>query len=150
MSDAAACAHHAIRVTREHQADHDLEFSVMDSGQPARVRAEHELVERILAPLLDNAARHAQSSVRVIVEPAVDWIELIVEDDGPGLPPDEREAIFEPGRRAHSQAASATVTSQGAGLGLALCRRLARSAGGDVHAAYSDDGARFVVRLPAR
>ena len=39
--------------------------------------------------------------------------------------------------------------SQGAGLGLALCRRLARTAGGDVHAEPSDAGARFVVRLPA-
>jgi signal transduction histidine kinase len=64
------------------------------------------------------------------------------------VPVDEREAIFEPGRRAGTATAT-TLAATGAGLGLALSRRLARSAGGDVEAAQSDDGGRFVVRLPA-
>ena len=60
----------------------------------------------------------------------------------------DHEAIFEPGRRATGSGGTA-VASQGAGLGLALSRRLARTAGGDVYAEHGDtDGGRFVVRLP--
>jgi signal transduction histidine kinase len=148
-SDAVACAQNATSTAREHHADRKLEFSVLASDKPIRVGAEPELVERILAPLLDNAARHAHTGVHVIVERDCDHVELIVEDDGPGVPEEERDAVFEPGRRARGSAASATLTSHGAGLGLALCRRLARSAGGEVHAGPSDAGGRFIVRLPA-
>jgi len=68
-----------------------------------------------------------------------------VEDDGPGVGENEREQIFEPGRRGRV----GSRETNGAGLGLALARRLARSASGDVEAAAGTGGARFVVRLPA-
>jgi signal transduction histidine kinase len=116
-----------------------------------RVAGEQALVERILAPLIENAYRYAAAAVRIRVQRDSRAVVVTVEDDGAGIPDAEREAIFEPGRRAAAPAASGatSVASQGAGLGLALSRRLARSAGGDVEAEHSDTGGRFVVRLPA-
>jgi signal transduction histidine kinase len=66
-----------------------------------------------------------------------------VEDDGPGVRAAEREAIFQPGRRG-----SAADGVAGAGLGLALARRLARSVRGEVEALDGDGGGRFRITLP--
>jgi len=67
----------------------------------------------------------------------------LVEDDGPGVGEAERERIFEAGRRG-----SAARDGEGAGLGLALARRLARSASGDVEAVANGAGGRFSISLP--
>jgi signal transduction histidine kinase len=75
------------------------------------------------------------------------WLEVAVEDDGPGVAASEAGAIFEPGVRGSSTSGSSA--HDGAGLGLALARRLARSAGGDVEADPTSAGGRFVVRLPS-
>jgi signal transduction histidine kinase len=66
-------------------------------------------------------------------------------DDGPGVPTQEQEQIFEPG----GQGLAGRTNGDGAGLGLALARRLARSVTGDVTLAPGETGATFVVRLPA-
>lgn len=147
--DAVACAHAAIDAGMSGNGARTPDSSVHAPADPIRVAVERELVERILAPLVDNAARHAHSSVQLTVERDGDGVRFIVEDDGPGVPAAEREAIFEPGHRIVSPSAAATVTASGAGLGLALCRRLARSAGGDVYASPNGAGARFFVQLPA-
>jgi signal transduction histidine kinase len=111
------------------------------------VSVDPELVERILAPLIDNARRHARSRVWIGIEPANGGMAaLVVSDDGPGVDPREVEAIFEPG--ATGPAAEAAGNGSGAGLGLALARRLAAAAGGGV-AAAPGEGGRFTVRLPA-
>ena len=120
-----------------------------------RVAAEHALVERILAPLIENAYRYAVREVRIEAQRDSGAVVFNIEDDGPGIPDAAREAIFEPGRRAADPGArvgtgATAVASHGAGLGLALSRRLARTAGGDVEAEHSDAaGGRLVVRLPA-
>jgi signal transduction histidine kinase len=126
-----------------------LELQVRAPERPVPVAVEPELVARILAPLIENAARHARHSIQIRIEPQGKMVALIVEDDGPGVPDDLREEIFEPGHPGGGAALATAPVSQGAGLGLALCRRLARTAGGDVHAEPSDAGARFVMRLPA-
>ena len=123
-------------------------------GEPALVAVEAELVQRILAPLLENALRHAASSVVVAVQREDDAVVFTVQDDGPGVAPDEHDAIFAPGpgkgrtATAGSTVHEAAVAASGAGLGLSLCRRLARSAGGEVRLEPGDGGARFTVRLP--
>lgn len=147
-SDASACAESALAaIGRDTSGRLKVEVRVQDQG--VRVAVEPELVARILAPLVDNAARHARHSVAVAVERDGEMMRFVVEDDGPGVAEEAREAIFEPGHRVGGAAAMVTApVSPGAGLGLALCRRLARTAGGDVQAVRSEAGARFVVRLP--
>jgi two-component system, OmpR family, sensor kinase len=147
-ADARACARAAL-ATLDRHTSRSLEGVVRAPERPVRLAVEPDLVARILAPLVENAARHAQGSVRISVEPDGEMVALVVEDDGPGVPEEAREEIFDPGHRGASSALATAPVSQGAGLGLALCRRLARTAGGDVHAEPSDAGARFVARLPA-
>ncbi|MGZ4325409.1 MAG: ATP-binding protein [Solirubrobacteraceae bacterium] len=151
-ADGLACARAAVQAAG---ARPELTVSVAGPpGEPALVAVEPELVQRILAPLLENALRHAASSVVVGVQREDDAVIFTVQDDGPGVAPDERDAIFAPGPgKGRSATAGATVheaavAASGAGLGLALCRRLARSAGGEVRLEPGDGGARFTVRLP--
>ncbi|WKV82137.1 HAMP domain-containing histidine kinase [Streptomyces sp. SNU607] len=103
------------------------------------------LLERTVSPLLDNALRHARSRVRIVARKQEGNVVIEVSDDGPGVPPSFAPDLFSPGRRADPGDGHG-----GAGLGLPLARRLARSADGDVH---HDErhcpGARFVVTLPA-
>jgi signal transduction histidine kinase len=113
----------------------------------ARATAEPKLVERILAPLVENAGRHARGRVTLSIRARGGWLEVAVEDDGPGVAASEAGAIFEPGVRGST--ASGSTAHDGAGLGLSLARRLARSAGGDVEADPTSAGGRFVVRLPS-
>ncbi len=103
------------------------------------------LLERIVSPLLANACRYANSSVTVRAYRTPDGVRVDVNDDGPGVPPPFAGQLFEPGQRADPD-----DEHGGAGLGLPLARRLARSAGGDVtYDAGHTPGARFVVTLPA-
>jgi signal transduction histidine kinase len=145
-SDAADCARGALAASVDGHAG-DPRASLGTTTPGLRVAVERDLVERILAPLIENALRHANESVELAVTRDRADTVFTVTDDGAGVAADELEAIFEPGRRAGG---SATATlSTGAGLGLALARRLARSAGGDVRAELSDHGGRFVLRLPS-
>ena len=107
--------------------------------------AAHDL-ERALRHLLDNAARHARSQVRVGVSSNAGWVLVSVDDDGPGVAPDDRARIFERfGRLDEARSRDAG----GAGLGLAVVARLVGAAGGRV---WVEDGplggARFVLALP--
>ncbi|HZV73311.1 MAG TPA: HAMP domain-containing sensor histidine kinase [Conexibacter sp.] len=110
-------------------------------GAPARIRVTSELAERTLHPLVENACRHAAREVRIALRRDDGMLLIEVTDDGPGVAAGEQERIFQPGARSDEADAGA------AGLGLALARRLARAAGGDVEAHPGPDG-RFVVRLP--
>jgi signal transduction histidine kinase len=103
------------------------------------VEGDAELVRRMIAPLVDNAHRHARARVTVEVTADEASVRLAVCDDGPGLPPELRERVFEPGFQQRS--------GDGAGLGLPLARRLARTCGGDV-TAEGGPGGRFVLSLP--
>ncbi|MDV9178649.1 ATP-binding protein [Streptomyces sp. W16] len=103
------------------------------------------LLERIVSPLLANACRYARYAVAVRVHRTPDGVAVDVTDDGPGVPPAFTGLLFEPGRRADPGDGHS-----GAGLGLPLARRLARSAGGEVtYDAGHTPGTRFVVTLPA-
>jgi signal transduction histidine kinase len=113
---------------------------------PLRVAVEADVVERILSPLLENAARFAQHRIMLDVRAADGQVVFDIRDDGPGVTPHDRERIFDAGFRGTDAHADAHV---GAGLGLPLVRRLARAAGGEVEARASSDGGSFAVRLPA-
>jgi signal transduction histidine kinase len=98
---------------------------------------EPEIVRRALAPLVDNARRHARSRVWVELSAGHGHVRAAVHDDGPGVDAELGDRVFEPG-----------VGGGGAGLGLPLARRLARSCGGDVVAGEGPGGC-FVLELPA-
>jgi signal transduction histidine kinase len=138
----------AVRAAAQNCAHpRSLQILVQPPADGVLVAVEEHLLERILAPLLENASRHASQEIRVHIEPRAGAVQIVVEDDGPGIAADDLERIFEPGWQG-SHAAAGTTQVLGAGLGLALARRLARSAGGEVRADPSPAGARFVVALP--
>jgi signal transduction histidine kinase len=101
------------------------------------------VVRRALAPLVDNARRHARAVVSAELSSAGGKVRVAIRDDGPGL--DERlgERAFDPGARGPDESEDG-----GAGLGLALARRLARSCGGDIVIGPGPGGC-FVLELPA-
>ncbi|MFJ2442688.1 MULTISPECIES: ATP-binding protein [unclassified Streptomyces] len=131
-------------------ADHPGSPAVLVRGDRATAGVSAAVAERILMPLLDNARRYAASSVVIGCATVPGAVEISVSDDGPGVPESFLPSLFEPGRRA-----APDDGHDGAGLGLALARRLARAAGGDITLDVADrvsgavSGARFTVRLPA-
>ncbi len=100
----------------------------------------HDLAVRAISPVVENAMRFAGARVVIGAARLSGAVEIRVDDDGPGIAQADVERIFEPG-----------VTSgdgPGAGLGLAIARRIARTLGGDVTVAPGPGVTRFVVRLP--
>ncbi|MGZ4218086.1 MAG: sensor histidine kinase [Solirubrobacteraceae bacterium] len=118
-----------------------VEVRVLTDPMPA-AEGDPEIVRRALAPLLDNARRHARSSVTITLDSTLGHARITVHDDGPGLDPDLGEAAFEPGLRGDGE------PDGGAGLGLPLARRLARACGGEVFIGAGPGGC-FVLELPA-
>jgi two-component system OmpR family sensor kinase len=127
-------------------SDHRVELEVEQPDRPVRLGIDADLAERILQPVIENACRYGSSHVRVSIERRDSTVRYVVADDGPGVSPDERERIFEAGVRGRLGEAGGR---DGAGLGLSLARRLARSTTGDVEAIPGTRGGRFLVRLPA-
>jgi signal transduction histidine kinase len=147
-TDAAACARASAQACMTLAGKSGVSIHTRAPNANLKVALDPALVERILAPLLENACRYARHHIRLLVQRSGANILYTIEDDGPGVPREQAEAIFEPGY-SRDDGASATSTVQGVGLGLALARRLARAAGGDVTAdGHSRSGGRFVVELP--
>ena len=97
--------------------------------------------------LVDNAARHADTALAVAVRDTGAGVELTVEDDGQGIPEDQRERVFDRFVRLDEARAR---DAGGSGLGLAIVREIVTAHGGTVVVSSSAlGGARFVVRLPA-
>jgi signal transduction histidine kinase len=114
--------------------------------RPVQVRGDPEQLARAVANLLDNAVRHADHRVSVVLGEAAGSAVLVVADDGPGIPAAERERVFERFTRLDDARSSDTG---GAGLGLAIARAIAARHGGTLTAEPAERGARLVLRLPA-
>lgn len=120
-----------------------------DDGPRAAARVPRELLMLVATNLVENAVKYgaAGGSVLVSVVARPDGTALVVEDDGPGLPAEERERVFE---RFYRGAAARAADIEGTGLGLALCDLIVRAAGGRIEVGVSRwGGARFSVHLPA-
>ncbi|MFB4285425.1 sensor histidine kinase [Nonomuraea sp. MTCD27] len=101
---------------------------------------------RLLTNLLDNAERHAESTILVTVR-RDDQAVLEVLDDGAGIAQEQREVVF---RRFTRLDASRNRDAGGTGLGLPIAREIAVAHGGTLRIEDSEKGARFVLRLPVR
>jgi two-component system, OmpR family, sensor kinase len=114
---------------------------------PATVLGARDELHRLAINLIENALRHTPpgTHVRVRTTSAGGVVELVVEDDGPGIPPDIAPTLFERFVR------GAGETGGSFGLGLAIVQAVASSHGGSVNVQDPTDGtgARFIVRLPA-
>jgi len=122
-----------------------VEVAVVPPPAPLRAGVDADAAERILAPLIENACLYGRGRIEIAVLSENSGVEFLVRDDGPGVDPVERERIFEPGGRG---SAAADARDSGAGLGLALARRLARAVDGEVDCNDGGGGGVFVARLP--
>jgi signal transduction histidine kinase len=121
------------------------------SGAPAHANADD--VRRVVRNLLDNAVVHARARVTLTVDLVDDpgegiarsWAQLLVTDDGPGVPPESRERIFERFYRADA----ARSHDGGSGLGLSIARALAERNGGRLDLVAADGGTTMRLRLPS-
>jgi len=112
-----------------------------------RVWGHEAEVTSVVRNLLDNAARHAESLVQVSLRTVGPWVVLQVSDDGPGVPVEDRERVFE--RFARLQDGRARDEG-GVGLGLALTKRIVEQHGGRISVEDGPlGGASFVVSLPS-
>jgi signal transduction histidine kinase len=118
----------------------DVTVHAPDDLPPAE--GDPDVVRRALAPLLENAQRHARSRVELVLSASGGRVRITVLDDGPGVAPGLGERAFDPGVRGDDGPGG------GAGLGLPLARRLARSCGGDVTIGEGPGGC-FVLELPS-
>jgi two-component system OmpR family sensor kinase len=116
----------------------------VEQAERAPVEVDVLGMRRLLDNLLENAVKYGtRARVRLRTE-AEDVVAEII-DEGPGLPDDELERVFEPFYRSDEAIAS---DKKGSGLGLAVCRSIARAHGGDVRLVRGPDGFRAEVRLP--
>jgi signal transduction histidine kinase len=143
-ADAAELALLAAGEARAGHRDHPIRVEC-DGSLPVRVA--HDAVLQILGSLLDNACKYSsnQRLVRLLAERDGEVAVLAVEDEGAGIPPSERERIFERFTRLDKD-------HTGLGLGLFIGRQLARAQGGDLVLtdARHSAGSRFELRLPLR
>jgi signal transduction histidine kinase len=122
----------------------------LDALADVSFRADRQRLTQALLQLAANAVTHTQPGDRVTFgsefsqEPGGPRVRLWVADTGPGVPPDSRDSIFDRFARG-----TGTQHRDGAGLGLAIVRSIARAHGGDVRLQDRGPGACFVLDLPA-
>ena len=114
-----------------------------------RISGDEGRLMRAIDNIVDNGLSFspADGSVRMEVGRNGDWVELFIDDDGPGIPPDQRDAIF---RRFHSDRPDGEFARH-SGLGLAIARTIVEAHNGTIATGDAPEGhgARFVIRLPA-
>ncbi len=138
--DAAAFLREAVAA-----APGDSEVGELAAG---RIDADPEMIGRVVRNLVENARRHAgaEGTVRVSSTAAGGRLRVDVDDDGPGIPPAERERVFD---RFHRSDTARARASGGAGLGLAIARGIVEAHGGTIRAEDSPlGGARVSFELP--
>jgi two-component system OmpR family sensor kinase len=121
-------------------------------SHPIRIEASQVLVdvdaakiERMIENLLVNVRRHtpAGTAAHIRVEGRSNGVVLVIEDEGPGIPDELKEVLFEPFRQ------GAGAGGRGVGIGLSLVKKFAELHGGTAHVEDGEQGgARFVITLP--
>jgi len=112
------------------------------------IRADREAFTQVLANLIDNALKYTGDEKRIALRARKDgaMIAFTIEDNGIGIPPGERRTIFEP---FHQVDQRLSRTREGAGLGLAIVRRIVKAHGGEITVAgEAGKGSIFTVKVP--
>ena len=130
-----------------------VSLSLADPGHPAVILGRETPIGQVFRNLVDNARSFspADGEVRISLSRARGRLIAVVEDDGPGLPPDNLETIFE---RFYTSRPKGRAFGGNSGLGLSIARQIVEAHGGQIHAENRKDaaggvaGARFVVELP--
>jgi two-component system nitrogen regulation sensor histidine kinase NtrY len=122
----------------------DVHFERRFTADPPRVRLDPEQIRRVIINLVDNAVEAMDRKGHIVVETQRDRsnnvVRIVVADDGPGIPPAEREKLFLP---------YYSTKRRGSGLGLAIVRRIIAEHGGNIEAGDNlPRGTRFTVELP--
>ncbi|WP_200372057.1 sensor histidine kinase [Rhodovibrio salinarum] len=143
-ADAQAALQRLARTMSKLYAAKQLSVEADGHTVPA-FRGDRQDLEEMLGNLVDNACKWAHAQVRLSARPAATegWLVIAVDDDGPGLPEDQRMAVFDRGRRLDTRV-------DGSGLGLAIVVELAELYGGTVALGDSDlGGLCATLTLPA-
>ncbi len=124
-------------------ADVEIEQRFQPDLPLARIDAEQ--IKRVMINLVDNAIEAMERRGRIVVEaqhdPANSVIRVVVADDGPGIPPEERDKLFLP---------YYSTKRRGSGLGLAIVRRIVAEHGGSIEVGdNAPHGTRFTIELPS-
>lgn len=115
----------------------EIDVEVSNSEEVERVVMAPHALESVLSNLVDNARQHGAERVEIAIARAADGgVEIVVQDDGPGISEGNADKIFE-------AFFTTRRSSGGTGLGLAIVRSLMRAHGGDIELCDSDRGARF-------
>ena len=107
----------------------------------AEVRVERQDLDEMVGNLVENAAKYGGGRVFVTVEPKDRMVDIVVEDDGPGIPESDIGSLFTRGARLD------TTGKPGTGLGLAIVRDVAEIYGGSIHLEQSEDLGGLLARL---
>jgi signal transduction histidine kinase len=149
--DAAAAAADAVAAATPRFLAKGVELTLVPGASGLLVSADVERLGQVLSNLLDNALRHTSPGghVRVAATSARSAVNIIVTDDGDGIPPDQIGSIFDRFHRVDPARASAD--GSGSGLGLTIARAIITDHGGTLTAASPGPGggAAFTLALPA-
>lgn len=121
----------------------DLDVTVVQSA-PVVYRCRPDALKRAVRNLVENAVRYGERA-RVSVRTRPEAVDILVEDDGPGIPAEAMETVFAPFFRLET---SRNRETGGVGLGLSIARNVARHHGGDIHFANIGTGLLAVLSLP--
>ena len=151
--DASTIDAHSVDVDLDHlieqvaaQVRPDVAVDI-SAVEPVQVTGEPTLLLQVIQNLLDNAARHTTTSIQIALHRDGDQAVITIDDDGPGIPTDRRDHLFERFTRLDQ---ARDRDHGGAGLGLAIVADIVTVHGGTVRIEDPPDGrgARLVVRLP--
>ncbi len=136
----------AIEGLRPELEDSGLAVRLDAAAETVLVNGDADRLAQVAGNLIENAARYATTAIHITVRSDNRDAILAVDDDGPGIPLEDRPRVFE---RLYTSLRPTARLGSGTGLGLAIVRELARAMGGDVTVSdATSGGARLVVRLP--
>jgi signal transduction histidine kinase len=149
--DANVIVRDSVAAAQPRYRSKGVQLQVRLPTEPAPIRADAERAQQVLSNLLDNALRYTPSGSRVEIEVLANGgtsVQILVSDNGEGIPPDEIEHIFERFRRVDP--ARAVSDGGGSGLGLTIARAIAEDHGGSLTAQSSGvgHGSCFTWTLP--